>query len=139
VLAAQREGNRMLTEQLRSLHVTPSQAEGLRVLADRGPLSLKQVGELLVCETGSPSRLLAALVDAGFVERRPDPADGRAVLLQLTDDGAALADQVREVERRLYDDIDSSLHGLPLEGTLELLTALVHDRPAGLAYQRRST
>ena len=48
VLAAQREGNRMLTEQLRSLGVTPSQAEGLRVLADRGPLSLKQVGELLV-------------------------------------------------------------------------------------------
>ncbi|MGZ6855180.1 MAG: MarR family winged helix-turn-helix transcriptional regulator [Mycobacteriaceae bacterium] len=139
MLAAQREGNRMLTEQLRSLHVTPSQAEGLRVLADRGSLSLKQVGELLVCETGSPSRLLATLVDAGFVERRPDPADGRAVLLQLTDDGAALADQVREVERRLYDDIDSNLHGLPLEETLELLTALVHDRPAGLAYQRRST
>lgn len=129
----------MLTEQLRCLHVTPSQAEGLRVLADRGPLSLRQVGELLVCETGSPSRLLATLVDAGFVERRPDPADGRAVLLQLTDAGAALADQVREVERRLYDDIDSNLHGLPLEETLELLTALVHDRPAGLAYQRRST
>ena len=131
VLAAQREGNRMLTEQLRSLGVTPSQAEGLRVLTDRGPLSLRQVGELLVCETGSPSRLLATLVDAGLVERRPDPHDHRAVLLQLTHRGAALADQVRDVERNLYDDIDNNLRGLPLDGTLTLLTALVHNRPAG--------
>jgi hypothetical protein len=35
------------------------------------------------------------------------------VLLQLTDLGAALADQVREVERNLYDDFDNNLHGLP--------------------------
>ena len=83
--------------------------------------------------------MLATLVDAGLVERRPDPHDHRAVLLQLTDRGAALADQVRDVERNLYDDIDNNLRGLPLDGTLTLLTALVHNRPAGLAYQRRST
>ena len=35
------------------------------------------------------SRQVAALERAGYVERRPDPQDGRASLLRLTDAGAA--------------------------------------------------
>ncbi|SFK39293.1 MarR family winged helix-turn-helix transcriptional regulator [Geodermatophilus ruber] len=34
------------------------------------------------------SRQLATLERSGYVERRPDPADGRAVLLHLTEAGA---------------------------------------------------
>jgi DNA-binding MarR family transcriptional regulator len=34
------------------------------------------------------SRQLAVLERSGYVERRPDPQDGRASLLRLTDDGA---------------------------------------------------
>ena len=34
------------------------------------------------------SRQLAVLERLGYVERRPDPQDGRASLLRLTDDGA---------------------------------------------------
>ncbi len=40
MLAVQREGNRSLTEVLRPLDLTPSQAEVLRVLQDFQPLSL---------------------------------------------------------------------------------------------------
>ena len=39
VLAAQREGNRMLAKGLHPLGLTPSQAEVLRVLQDHQPLS----------------------------------------------------------------------------------------------------
>ncbi|MFP3578799.1 MarR family transcriptional regulator [Arthrobacter sp. fls2-241-R2A-200] len=35
------------------------------------------------------SRHIAELEDLGFVTRRPDPADGRAQLLALTEEGAA--------------------------------------------------
>jgi DNA-binding MarR family transcriptional regulator len=35
------------------------------------------------------SRQVAALERAGYVERRPDPRDGRASLLRLTDTGSA--------------------------------------------------
>src|SRR5665811_1491799 len=56
VLAAQREGSRRLTRELRAIGLTPSQSEVLRILADHGPLSLTGLGELLVCESGtSPS------------------------------------------------------------------------------------
>jgi hypothetical protein len=59
ILGAQREGNRTLTELLKPIGVTPSQAEVLSVLADAGdPLSVRDVGERLVCESGSPSRLV---------------------------------------------------------------------------------
>ena len=64
ILAAQREGNRLFADVLRPLHLTPSQAEVLRVLQDHEPLSLIALGDLLVCETGSPSRLVQGLVFA---------------------------------------------------------------------------
>src|SRR5215207_2642869 len=41
------------------------------------------------------SRQLAVLARAGYVERRPDPVDGRATLLRLTPAGAAALEQAR--------------------------------------------
>jgi hypothetical protein len=39
ILAAQREGHRLMASALRPLGVTPAQAEVLQVLADRQPLA----------------------------------------------------------------------------------------------------
>src|SRR5262245_41840403 len=87
ILAAQREGHRLLAEPLRPLGLTPSQAEVLHVLEDHEPLSLIALGDLLVSETGSPSRLVQGLVEDGLVERLPSAADKRMVTLTLTDRG----------------------------------------------------
>lgn len=43
------------------------------------------------------SRQLAVLERLGFVERRPDPQDGRASLLRLTADGARALDAARDL------------------------------------------
>ena len=67
VLAAQREGSRRLTRDLRQIRLTPSQSEVLRILGDHGPLSLTGLGELLVCESGrNPSRLVDRLVGVAW-------------------------------------------------------------------------
>ncbi len=137
VLGAQREGNRLLTDALRPLGVTPSQAEALRVLQDHGPLTLKDLGAHLICETGSPSRLLAALVDAGLVHRDEHPDDGRSVLLHLTPRGSGRAASLRELEAHLYADIDGRVAGLDVPATIALLRTLVAQRPAGRALARR--
>ncbi|MCZ0975304.1 MarR family transcriptional regulator [Streptomyces albulus] len=77
VLAAQREGNRMLAAALRPLGVTPAQGEVLRLLAERQPLTLSGLGALLVCESGgNPSRLVDRLVAAGLVRREEAPRTG---------------------------------------------------------------
>jgi DNA-binding MarR family transcriptional regulator len=110
VLAAQRDGNRMLAALLQPLGLTPAQAEVLGVLAaaDR-PLTVRRIGELLVCEPGSPSRLVSSLVAAGYVDRGPDPDDGRASALALTTRGRRAAAAVREVEARFHDELRGRL------------------------------
>ena len=70
VLAVQREGNRQLIADLRPLGITPAQSEALRILGDHAPMTLSDVGRMLVCEGGTnPSRIIDRLVDAGLVAR----------------------------------------------------------------------
>ena len=110
VLAAQRDGNRMLAAHLRPLGLTPAQAEVVTVLARAGgPLTVSQVGDLLVCEPGSPSRLVTSLVAAGYVARRPHPDDRRASALELTQRGRRAAERVRAVEERFHDELRARL------------------------------
>jgi DNA-binding MarR family transcriptional regulator len=138
ILAAQREGNRMLAQGLRLLGLTPSQAEVLRVLQEHQPLSLRELGSLLVCETGSPSRLVSGLVGAGLVERTPSEADKRMVTLSLTHEGEVAASGVAEVEAALHGAISEAFDGDELSRTIAALRRLVAGRPAGEALARRS-
>jgi DNA-binding MarR family transcriptional regulator len=48
------------------------------------------------------SRQLRALEDLGLVAREPDPADGRAFLVHLTDEGLARYRSVRDARRERY-------------------------------------
>jgi len=137
ILATQREGNRTLVEALRPLGITPSQAEALRILQEFQPLSLVELGELLVCEAGSPSRLVAGLVDAGLVERTTSTADARKVTLMVTKKGQEVASQVTLVEAHLYDLINPILQDVSIEDIIATLWRLVEDRPAGKALARR--
>src|SRR5215212_9609157 len=88
VLGAQREGARLLAELLRPLGLTPAQAEVVAVLRDADrPLTVREIGDRLICESGSPSRLVATVVDMGLIQRSPRPGDRRAVELSLTSEG----------------------------------------------------
>ncbi|MFI5802244.1 MarR family winged helix-turn-helix transcriptional regulator [Streptomyces sp. NPDC051561] len=48
------------------------------------------------------SRQLRALEDLGLVAREPDPADGRASLILLTEEGSARFRRVRDARRASY-------------------------------------
>ena len=139
VLAAQREGNRRLTEALRPLGVTPAQAEVLTVLAGSDePLSVKELGTLLVCETGSPSRLPQTVVAAGWADQVRDEADGRLTRLRLTPSGTELARGVAEVEASFHAQLRAALQAdEDTERTVAVLRTLVADGPAGAATARR--
>ena len=138
VLAAQREGNRLLAHQLRPLAVTPSQAEVIRILADHQPLTLRGLGELLVCETGTnPSRLVDRLVTMGAVTRQPAADDRREVELTLTTEGKRLAGRIATIEDKLYRTLDAAAAGRNIDDTIALLRAFVSDLPAGQALARR--
>jgi DNA-binding MarR family transcriptional regulator len=140
VLAAQREGSRRLTEALRPLGATPAQAEVLSVLATTPePLSVKELGERLVCESGSPSRLARSVIAAGWAEPVPDERDGRVSRLRLTAAGTVAANSVAEIEAGFHEQLATQLptDEALLRQLVETLRAIVGDGAAGRALARR--
>ncbi|MBW4474657.1 MAG: MarR family transcriptional regulator [Stenomitos rutilans HA7619-LM2] len=137
ILAAQREGDRALSAALNPIELTTSQAEVLRVLYDCAPLSLLELGERLVCETGSPSRLVNTLVEKQLVERSPSATDRRMVTLLLTPSGRQLAEQVKAIEQGFYAQIGAVLESMPVEAINAALWRFVDGRPTGKALTYR--
>ncbi len=138
ILAAQREGNRALTAALRAHDLTPSQAEALAVLKTaRRPLTVKEVGERLVCETGSPSRLMTTLIRKDLLEASRDPGDQRLTVLSLTPAGNRAAGSVAAAEQQLYALMAPLVESPDAPAACELLRSFVGELPAGKALARR--
>jgi DNA-binding MarR family transcriptional regulator len=138
VLAAQREGARALAAALKQHGLTPSQAEAIAVLRDaQRPLTVREIGERLVCEGGSPSRLMATLAHKGLVQSTAGSADRRTTLMSLADEGATAARTVSLIEQDLYSALTMILSDDQLAAALPVLRALVAQLPAGQALQRR--
>lgn len=137
ILAVQREGNRQLTEALRPINLTPSQAEVIQVLQQFQPMTLLQLGERLVCESGSPSRLVGSMVEAGLVEKLPNPADGRAVLLRLGPRASEILTALNEIEHQFNQSASAALNPEALNVVLDNLWPLVEQSPSGRALRRR--
>lgn len=137
VMAANTEGRRQLAQQLRPLGITPSQAEALRLIQNLGTTNLREVGELLVCETGtSPSRLVARLVHQGLVNRQASTTDRREIQLTLTAKGHALCADISVIEHRMYEGLDTL--GLDaMAHTSDLLRRFIDGTPSGDAIERR--
>jgi DNA-binding MarR family transcriptional regulator len=57
----------------------------LKCVETEGPIRAGAIAEWLHSDPSTVSRQVAALVKDGLLERRADPADGRASLLALTD------------------------------------------------------
>jgi len=79
------------------------------------------------------SRLADRLAERGFVERKPDPADGRGVLLSLTPAGRALQRQVGRWHAR---DVARAMTAGLTQGELRQLEAIclkLAGRPAAAA------
>ncbi|MFB7510750.1 MarR family winged helix-turn-helix transcriptional regulator [Streptomyces broussonetiae] len=137
ILAGQREGSRRLAAALRSLSLTPAQAEVLDVLRSRGELTLAELGRLLVCEAGSPSRLVDSLVRADLVARMPSPQDKRAVLLSLTRDGEELTERLGVATTELTAFMTDRLSPEELHRLADLLRRLLHGTAGGDALASR--
>ena len=138
VLGAQREGARTLAELLQPAGLTAAQAEVIAVLRDAdGPLTVREVGDRLVCEGGSPSRLVSTVVAAGLIERTEHPDDRRAVALSLTSAGRRAARAVAAAERQLHDWLGAALSEREAAALVRGLRKLVAGRPAGDAIARR--
>src|SRR3954451_1409019 len=70
--------------------LTGPRLSALSVVVFGGPMTLGALAEAEQVRRPTMTRLIDALEEAGLVTRRPNPADGRAPLLQATPEGARL-------------------------------------------------
>ena len=89
---------------IRRQHSLPLGHGGISALATisrEGPIRAGDVASREGLAAASMSRILAVLVIDGYVDRRPDPEDGRSILLTTTPPGEDLLAEVRSTTARV--------------------------------------
>ncbi|MFD6356847.1 MarR family winged helix-turn-helix transcriptional regulator [Nocardia tengchongensis] len=106
--------------------------EALLLELDRsGPMIQAQLSGALGCEPPSVTLMTRKLEASGHIRRSPAPTDKRASVVELTDSGRALAEEVKQLWRELAEE---TVAGLPqrtvaeLPGLLTTLTGNVDNR-----------
>jgi DNA-binding MarR family transcriptional regulator len=102
---------------LAPLGLHPGQEALLLELARTGPMIQAQLSEALGCEPPSVTLMTRKLEAAGHVRRGPAPDDRRASIVELTESGRALADQVKRLWCALAEE---TVTGLPAQTVAEL-------------------
>ena len=137
VKALQRALERGANEAMRPLGLTGAQADALTVLRQAGPLSLGELGELLIAEAGHPSRLVDRLVEAGLVERQPAKKDRRRIVLSLTPEGRRLEKRAESMRQVQLDFFRQLLGRRDLSSELELVLEMLSYTPYAELIERR--
>lgn len=78
------------------MDLTYNQYKTLLTIADRGECSLGDLARELGVAMSSASQMVDRLVGEGLVERNPDEANRRQVIIRLTDNGEALISRLRQ-------------------------------------------
>lgn len=122
-----------LTRQLRSrsrsanADVTPSQTSALARIEQLGPLRLGLLAEAEGTSAATMCRIIDGLEERSLITRVPDPEDGRASNLQLSNEGGALLAELRsrstEALRNALGELSVGEHEIVAE-TISLLERL---------------
>lgn len=102
-----RRARRVIAERAREVHecLQPATYLVLAHVSQHGPLRASAlVGELGV-DKAAVSRQVQQLIDLGLLDRAPDPHDGRATLLSVSDEGRARLEAVGRHGRKRFEDL----------------------------------
>jgi DNA-binding MarR family transcriptional regulator len=124
--------SRMITKTyqpfLQTLDLTYPQYLVLLLLWEHQELTVKELGEKLLLDSGTLTPLLKRMEQRGLVSRRRDPADERSVIISLQQPGRELQAQAREIPAGIMEQLQLSPDELGALRTqlTHLLTLLSH-------------
>ncbi|AXG77201.1 MarR family winged helix-turn-helix transcriptional regulator [Streptomyces paludis] len=97
---------------LRDTGLYPGQEFLMMHLWDRSPVRQSELIRSMDLDPSTVTKMLQRLDSAGYVQRRPDPSDGRAVLVEATDSSCPLGAEVRsawtELENHTLAGLDAT-------------------------------
>ncbi|MBC7761329.1 MAG: MarR family transcriptional regulator [Candidatus Saccharibacteria bacterium] len=122
-----------LTRRLRSARggLSHSLLSTLVSVAKHGPLRLADLAQAELVSAPSITRLVAELEAQALVSRTPDPADGRASLIQVTDAGLEAVQVARRVRQQMVAELLEPLTAdevTSIEAALPALERLIEPR-----------
>lgn len=115
--AASRASTSAYRHALASVGLTYPQYLALLVLWEEDGLTVRQLGDRLLLDSGTLSPLLARLEHAGLVERSRSVGDGRSVHVHLTEAGGRMRAEAETIQCSLLDRVD-----MPHEDLVQLRT-----------------
>jgi DNA-binding MarR family transcriptional regulator len=80
---------------LRPLGVSAAGGLALGQLRDHGPMSPSELGERLIVTRATVTGVVDSLERRGLVRRTPNPTDRRSLLIEITDEGLLVVQQLR--------------------------------------------
>lgn len=100
----------------------------LRAVADQ-PLSLRRLAERLEMTSAGALKIVDAMVADGYLERVPDPTDGRVRAIAATPRGRKLLASARAFHNRFEDSLRAELGDRAVNAARRTLEAIVATNP----------
>ena len=116
--------SRHLDRHARGDTLTRTQTSVLATVLRLGPMRISELADVEGVNPTMLSRIVAKLEDAGLLQRRPDPGDGRAALVAITDEGQAVGLRLRTERTRLLSGRLATMPGTHADDLLAALPAL---------------
>jgi DNA-binding MarR family transcriptional regulator len=94
-MAVARQLREKSAETLAPWDITPAHLRALRTLARHPTMRLSELSDRLQIAPRTATEVVDALQARGLVRRRADPADRRAILVEVTERGAGMLAEIR--------------------------------------------
>ncbi len=124
----EREVEMSMTSEAGCCGVTFAQCHLLLEVERRGRTSVTELASLLELDKSTLSRTVEAGVQAGLIDRAPDPQNRRQQVISLTETGRATADRINQLcdssYTRLFDFIPREKRAQVVEGVSLLAQAM---------------
>ena len=104
VASVREKANKFITEELKKRGITDVSTPhgGIFVhLFRNGELSMGEIAQRIDRDKSTVTALVKRLVDLGYVEASPSPSDSRVTMVRLTQKGAVLENDFKEISKDL--------------------------------------
>jgi DNA-binding MarR family transcriptional regulator len=78
----------------REFGLTLNEWRVVSLLFASGPMSMSRLAHQALFDRGLTSRVVGALIERGLIARKANPLDGRGVVIELSDKGRGVVDEV---------------------------------------------